>query len=100
MNMFSGYPRPLPCGRYWAMLRFAKDGKPKPIMAEGGTPEVFNTELEAQKAVTKHLLAYMNGDYLRVGERLPTAISEAEKQWGAIYMKGREIKIERKAVKA
>ncbi|MBB3144911.1 hypothetical protein FHS21_001312 [Phyllobacterium trifolii] len=99
MNRYSAYSQPVP-GGWRVMLRFSKDGHPKPVMGEGDKPEVFPSELLAQQAITKHLLAYFNGDYQRCGERLSTAKSEAEKMWGAIHMNGREIKIERKAVKA
>ncbi|RCS21574.1 hypothetical protein DUT91_23185 [Phyllobacterium salinisoli] len=69
-------------------------------MADGGKPEVFPTEIAAQKAVTKHLLAYMNGDYQRWGETLSTARCEAEALFPTQYHKGRPVTIERRGVKA
>ncbi|NLS03601.1 hypothetical protein HGP14_09545 [Rhizobium sp. P32RR-XVIII] len=69
MNEFAGYTRPVP-GGHWGMLRFARDGHPKPIMGEGDRPIVFATELEALRAVNRHLLAYFNGDYRRDGAKL------------------------------
>ncbi len=95
MNMFAAYTQTVP-GGYRVMLRFSKDGNPKPIMDVGDKPLVVPTKLEATQTALAHLLDYLNGDYQRCGERLPTAVSEAEKQFGAIFMKGRAIPIERK----
>ncbi len=79
------------------MVRYPKDDRPKPLLCEGGSPIVFETELQATQAVLQNVLRYVNGpDYRRSGETLPTKRSEAEKQFGAIYIKGREVKIERK----
>lgn len=69
MNQFAGYVQEVPMG-YRAMLRFAKDARPNPIMGEGGRPVIFATEAEAWREVTKHLLAYFNGDLRRDGETL------------------------------
>jgi hypothetical protein len=54
MNDVAGFTKPV-IGGHWAMLRFARDGHPKPIM-EGAKPKVFTTKLEAIKAVKDHLL--------------------------------------------
>lgn len=79
MNCFAGYARPVPRG-YWAMLRFARDDRPKPLLGEGGRPIVFPTELEATQAVLQNVLKYVNGpDYRRSGVTLSAAHSEAEK---------------------
>jgi hypothetical protein len=59
------------------MLRFARDGKPKPILGEGERPIVFPSELEALKAVNHHLLAYFNGSMVRDGVKIE-ARSKAE----------------------
>lgn len=67
MNQFSGYPIKRGLG-WWAMVRFARDAKPRPVMAKGERPKVFETEGEAWKEVTLHLLAFMNGREIR-GER-------------------------------
>ena len=99
MNCFSAYVREVPRG-YWAMLRFARDGKPKPVMGEGDKPIVYQTELEATQEALKHLLAYMNSDYLRVGETASSPRSEAEKVFGTIFKKGRKIEVERKRAAA
>ncbi|MFC6487343.1 hypothetical protein [Nitratireductor sp. GCM10026969] len=77
MNEFAGYTRPLPCGGHWAMLRFARDARPKPLQGEGGRPIVFPSEIEALRAVNKHLLAYFNGELRRDGETLSTVQSAA-----------------------
>jgi len=37
MNMFSAYTQPVP-GGYRVMLRFSKDGHPKPVMDAGDKP--------------------------------------------------------------
>ena len=52
MNEFSGYAHQIAGGRWWAMLRFARDSKPKPVLGEGGAPVVFDTELEALRTVS------------------------------------------------
>lgn len=77
MNEFSGYALKRGIG-WWAMLRFARDAKPKPLMGDKGTPTVFDTELEALRAVNKHLLAYFNGHLVRDGERCGTAKARAD----------------------
>ncbi|MDQ0320028.1 hypothetical protein QO002_002166 [Pararhizobium capsulatum DSM 1112] len=92
MNEYSGYTRPVP-GGFWAMLRFAKDGQPKPLMGGGARPVVFPTELEATKAVLKATFAYFNGDYKRAGDRCQVPKIAADK----LFRKGRMIEVERKA---
>lgn len=78
MNCFAAYPRPLPGGGFWAMIRLARDARPKPIMDKGERPVIYPTELEAQKACTKHLLAYFNGDLRRDGKTISARLSAAE----------------------
>lgn len=95
MNEYSGYTRPVP-GGHWAMLRFAKDGQPKPIMGRGQKPVVFPTELEATKAVLKATFAYFNGDYRRDGVTI-TAVSKADATFPdlkPLYRNGRKIERE------
>ncbi len=102
MNHFSAYVREVPRG-YWAMLRFARDGKPKPVMGEGAKPIVFETKLEATEEALRHVIAYMNGDYLRAGEIASMDPTEREQVFGsdgAIYRKGRKIEVERKRAAA
>lgn len=93
MNKFSGYAKPIYNG-WWGMVRFAKDGHPKPIMGEGDKPVVYRTELEAVKAVNERILKYFNGDYRRSGETLSAARSEAEMLFRG---GGKVIQIERRA---
>ena len=79
MNHYAGYAHPIPGRRWWAMLRFARDAKPKPILGEGGSPLVFETELEALRAVNKHLLAYLNFPILG-GETNAPSLKDARRQ--------------------
>lgn len=60
MNEFSGYAHPTR-GGWWAMTRFARDAKPKPLLGKGEKPVVFPDELSATKAALQHVLAYFNG---------------------------------------
>lgn len=78
------------------MVRFAQHGRPNPILCKGGAPIVYQTELEATQEALKHLLAYMNNEYLRIGETASSARSEAEKTFGTIFKKGKAIQVERK----
>lgn len=95
MNEYSGYTRPVP-GGFWAMLRFAKDGQPKPIMGRGEKPVIFPTELEATKAVLKATFAYFNGDYRRAGERCQAQRAKAE----SLFKQGRKIAVEHRRIGA
>lgn len=94
MNVIAAYTKPVPLG-YHAMCRFAQNAKPWPIM-DGDKPKVFPDHATALIAAQQHVIEHINGTYRRDGETLPTAKSEAEKQFGAIFMKGRVIPIERK----
>lgn len=91
MNQFAGYTRPVVGGHY-AMLRFAEDGQAEPVLGDGGKPLVFPTELEAQRAVTEHLLRYFNGHLRRDGEKANAAMAAAER----LFRKGRMIPVERR----
>nr|WP_278374583.1 hypothetical protein [Brucella anthropi] len=102
MNHFSAYVREVP-GGYWAMLRFARDGKPKPIMGEGDKPIIYPTKLEATERALQDLLAYMNTEYLRCGETASAARTEAEKLFPSlqpIRKNGKVIQVERKRAAA
>lgn len=77
MNEFSGYAHPIR-GGWWAMIRFARDAKPKPILGEGGAPVVFSDELEATKAALRHVLAYFNGHLVCSGEIAGGSVKEAK----------------------
>jgi hypothetical protein len=91
MNDFQGFTRPV-VGGYHGMLRFADDGQAQPILTAGGFPEIFPTELDAQRAVTEHLLKYFNGHLRRDGEVAGNAKAAAE----ALFRKGRKIPVERR----
>jgi hypothetical protein len=92
MNCFDGYTRPV-VGGHHAMLRFAEDGQAEPVLGDGGKPVIFPNELEAQKAVTLHLLRFMNGRYRREGEVAGRVKEQAER----IFRKGKMILVERRA---
>lgn len=89
MNHFAGFTRPV-VGGHHAMLRFAEDGRPEPVMATSGKPVVYPTELEAWRAVAEHLLRYFNGHMRRDGETLTSARDAANR----IFRKGRMIPVE------
>lgn len=91
MNQFAGFTKAVVGGHY-AMLRFAEDGQAEPVLTEGGAPQVFPTELEAQKAVTTHLLAYFNGHLRRDGDKASAAHIAAE----MVFRKGKAIPVERR----
>lgn len=85
------------------MVRFAQHGRPNPILCRGGAPIIYPTELEATQQALRHVLAYMNGDYLRAGEIASMEPTEREQVFGsdgAIYRKGRKIEVERKRAAA
>lgn len=92
MNCFAGFTRPIP-GGFHAMLRFAEDGQAEPIMGDGGKPVIFANELEAQKAVTLHLLRYINGHFRREGDIAGRVKEEASR----LFRKGKMIPVERRA---
>lgn len=60
MNEFQAFTQPVFKG-YHAMIRFAEDGQPEPVKGKGGNAIVYATELDAYKAATAHILAYLNG---------------------------------------
>ncbi len=96
MNEFAGYTKAVP-GGHWGMLRFARDGHPKPIMGKG-EPHVFPTEVEALRAVNKHLVGYMNGpEYRRDGAKIEATSSGDAMFPGLkpIFRKGKRIAVER-----
>lgn len=98
MNHFAAYTQQVP-GGFWVMLRFARDGRPKPVMGEGDKPIIYPTKLEATERALQDLLAYMNSEYLRCGETASTAKSKAEALFPTlkpIRKNGKVIPVERK----
>ena len=78
MNEFSGYATQRG-GSWWAMVRFARDAKPKPILGKGEKPIPFPDELSATKAALQHVLAYFNGHLVCSGEIKGGSIRDARK---------------------
>lgn len=102
MNHFAAYTQQVPTG-YRVMLRFAHHGRPNPVMDKGDKPKVFPTKLEATEEALRHLLAYMNTEYLRCGETASAALTEAEKLFPSlqpIRKNGKVIQVERKRAAA
>ncbi len=94
MNTLAAYVVRVPHG-FHAMCRFSHNARPWPIL-EDGEPKVFRDRSEALIAAQAQVIEHINGTMRRHGETLSSAMSEAEKQWGAIFVKGREVKIERR----
>ncbi|MBX5238651.1 hypothetical protein [Rhizobium sp. NLR22b] len=78
MNEFAGFATPRG-GGWWAMTRFARDAKAKPILGEGGSPLVFQDELSTTKAALHHVLAYFNGHLVASREIAGSSIREARR---------------------
>jgi hypothetical protein len=79
------------------MVRFAKDGHPKPIMTDGDRPKIYGSELEATKDALSHVLRFMNGvgpHALRRDGEIMKATARAE--FDRIFRKGKVIQVERK----
>lgn len=70
MNQFEAFTSPV-MGGHHAMIRLAHESKAKPVLGKGGEPEVYPTELEAQRAATEHVMAYLNGNLRRDGDTIP-----------------------------
>ncbi len=96
MNEFSAYSVQRG-GQWWAMVRFARDAKPKPIMGKGDKPEGYPDELAATKAALRHVLAYFNGNLVCSGEIQGASIKHVRRaQAERIFSKGKEISVERR----
>lgn len=67
MNEFDGYTKPARNG-FYAMLRTAGDAEARPVLTRGGQPMLFPNEHDALLAVVAHLLRYINGNLVRIGE--------------------------------
>lgn len=85
MNRYAAYPLKRGLG-WWVMLRFARDGKPRPVMDKGDKPKSFDTAGEAWEEAAKHLLAFMNGHEIR-GERFDGS-SSYRSEVDRIYFSG------------
>jgi hypothetical protein len=97
MNEFSGYAIHKR-GGWWAMTRFARDAKPKPILGEGGAPIVFTDELSATKGALQHVLAYFSGKLVCSGEIKGGTIKQARiDRANRLFLGGgRTVQVERK----
>ena len=60
-NQFQAFPESVP-GGYRIMLRFPKDGQPKPVLSAPGCPQIVQTKAEAWEECTRHILKWMNGN--------------------------------------
>ncbi|MCB5205027.1 hypothetical protein LH464_21405 [Neorhizobium sp. T786] len=99
MNEFSGYATKRG-GQWWAMVRFARDAKPKPIMDKGEKPRTYPDELSATKAALSHVLAYFNGHLVCSGEIKGGSIKEAKRARAErLFMGGgKTVEIERREI--
>ncbi|MDX0572154.1 hypothetical protein GOD68_18160 [Sinorhizobium medicae] len=96
MNHVTGYARPVPSG-FWAMLRFDRDGKPKPVLGTGGAPIIYETETEALRAVVTHLCAYFSSEILRDGAKAERfAAADGLFNLRPIRKNGKVIEVERR----
>ncbi len=87
MNEVQGFAHPVPRG-YWAMTRFHKDARPKPIMGKQAKPVVYVSEAEALKAVVRSMTDYFNSPMYRAGETLTSTKECAEKVFKKVSRKG------------
>jgi hypothetical protein len=100
MNEFAGYAVEKR-GGWWAMLRLARDAKPRPIMGEGDTPVVFPDELSATKAVLRHFVAYFNGNLVASREIAGGSIKDARRARAErLFRNGKEIEVEQEGAAA
>lgn len=77
MNKFSSYIHKTPKG-WFAFLRMARDSHARPLIGKGDQPKLFTNELEAERAINRHLLAYLNGDYRHSSEN--SILNEARRR--------------------
>lgn len=77
MNHFAAYSIEVP-GGFWAMCRFAQNGKPWPIM-DGERPKVFTVRSAAIIAAQDHVIKHINGTMRRDGDRITALRATAEK---------------------
>lgn len=65
-------------GGYLAVVRLPADADFRPLLAKGGVPALYGSELDAHKAATRFLLRYINGNLVRSGEKVGKALAAAE----------------------
>ncbi|WP_037076111.1 hypothetical protein [Neorhizobium vignae] len=95
MNEFAGFATPRG-GGWWAMTRFARDAKSKPILGEGGAPIIFEDELGATKAALQHVLAYFNGHLVCSGEIAGGGIRDVKRAAAEKLFRGdKSVEVER-----
>lgn len=62
MNTYKAFTHRTPDG-WQVFIRLARDSHARPLNGKGAKPQIFTSELEAQRAVNHFLLDYLNGDY-------------------------------------
>lgn len=95
MNDFDGFAEARR-GGWWAMIRFARDAEPKPLLGSGGDPILYTDELSATRAALQNVLAYFNGHLVRSGEIAGGNIKTAkfEKAERLLFRNGRPIPVQ------
>jgi hypothetical protein len=96
MNRYAFYVQEIFPGQWRAMVRFSKDGQPKPIMAKGNKPEIYGSEPEAYRALNKAVATYFNGEYLRCGETISKREANMRKAERIFMGGGKVVPIEHK----
>lgn len=94
MNDFDAFIKRTAGGQHHAMLRTASDAEVRPILAKGGLPCLYDTELDAAKALLEHLLRYMNGHYVRSGEVAGETAAAANAAFKVVKQKGKTRQIQ------
>lgn len=62
MNTYKAFTHRTPDG-WQVFIRLARDSHARPLNDKREKPQIFASELEAQRAVNRFLLDYLNGDY-------------------------------------
>lgn len=76
MNCFKAFAHKTPNG-WQVFMRLARDANAKPLLGKNKQVCIFKSELDAQREVNRHLLAYLNGDYQRYGKRANNDVRKA-----------------------
>jgi hypothetical protein len=99
-NEVAGYARPLPNGQFWAMVRLHRDGRPKPVLGDGGSPVVYPDEASALREVVKHICGYFNSPMVRDGVKAQrNAAADALFSLKPIRRKGKVVEVESRRAK-